>query len=239
MPNMNAPTAVVELKDLSFSYAGNEAPVLDIPDWRIERGEHVFLEGASGSGKSTLLALMAGLALPSAGSLSVLGTDITRLGARRRDRFRAEHIGVVFQQFNLIPYLSALDNVLVAARFGGAEQPRERARAMLAAVNLPTELHERQALALSIGQQQRVAIVRGLINTPALLLVDEPTSALDVANRDAFLDLLFSVASNAECAVLFVSHDPALASHFDRTEKLMDLNRASTCSELSAHEAAQ
>jgi putative ABC transport system ATP-binding protein len=223
---MNAPVAAVQLDKLCFSYTSGAPPLIDIPGWRIERGEHVFLQGASGSGKSTLLALLAGLAVPRSGRVTVLGTDIGTLSVRERDRFRARHVGVVFQQFNLIPFLSALDNVLVAAHFGASERPRERARSMLEAVGLAPGLHGKPADALSIGQQQRVAIVRALINGPALLLADEPTSALDAANREAFLELLFAVAQESACAMVFVSHDPALASRFDRTAMLGELNRA-------------
>jgi putative ABC transport system ATP-binding protein len=128
----------------------------------------------------------------------------------------------------LIPYLSALDNVLLAARFGsaGMSGSRQRATTLLQRVNLPLALHQRAASALSIGQQQRVAIVRALINTPSLLLVDEPTSALDHANRDAFLALLFEVLADQNCAMVFVSHDPGLGASFDTQVKIDELNHA-------------
>ena len=119
-PYPTAPAFVLDQLRLEF-VPGN--PVLDIPQWTLGQGERVFLQGDSGSGKSTLLALIAGLVLPSTGSISVLGTELTQLNARERDRFRAQYIGVVFQQFNLIPYLSVLDNVLLAARFGGSGAP--------------------------------------------------------------------------------------------------------------------
>lgn len=136
---------------------------------------------------------------------------------------------MVFQQFNLIPYLSTLDNVLLAAHFGSGERPRERALELLDAVNMSSQLYDRPAHRLSIGQQQRVGIVRALINKPKLLLVDEPTSALDVENRDAFLALLFEVLDQSGCATVFVSHDPALASHFERRTALREVNRAAIC----------
>lgn len=218
--------AAISVDHLAFRYPGDQSPVLQIPAWRVERNEHVFLQGASGSGKSTLLSLLAGLSVPTEGGLQILGDDIANMSTRQRDRFRGANLGVVFQQFNLIPYLSALDNVLLAARFGSAGTAgcRQRATTLLERVNLPSALHHRPASALSIGQQQRVAIVRALINTPSLLLVDEPTSALDHANRDAFLALLFDVLADQDCAMVFVSHDPALGASFDTQVKIDELN---------------
>ena len=218
----------ISITDLQFRFKTASRPVLSISSWRVERDEQVFLHGESGAGKSTLLALLAGLQVSEPGSVSIMGTDLALLSARRRDRFRALHIGVVFQQFNLIPYLSVIDNVLLAAQFGdrGAPALRRRADELLEAVNLPTSLRDRPAAQLSIGQQQRVAIVRALINTPDLLLIDEPTSALDPANRDAFLDLLFEVVHQNRCAMVFVSHDPTIAERFAHRTALADLNSA-------------
>ena len=228
-----AASSAIELTDLSYTYQGNPAPVLDIPAWRVARNEHVFLQGESGSGKSTLLSLLAGLLLPTRGDVTVLGTSLSTLGNRKRDRFRAANLGVVFQQFNLIPYLSALDNVVLAARFAKqsgtdaqTQDAKTRATQLLERVNLTPALHQRKAAELSIGQQQRVAIVRALMNTPSVLLVDEPTSALDHANRDAFLALLFEVLADLECAMLFVSHDPGIGLNFDQQMKLTELNQA-------------
>ena len=217
----------ISLSHLRYSYSGDQAPVLNIPAWRVERNERVFLQGESGSGKSTLLFLLAGLSIPTHGSLQILGDNIAKLTTRERDQFRAANLGVVFQQFNLIPYLSALDNVLLAARFGSATTAgtRQRATAMLERMNLQSALHHRPSSQMSIGQQQRVAIARALINTPSLLLVDEPTSALDHVNRDAFLALLFDVLSDQECAMVFVSHDPALGASFDTQVRISELNR--------------
>ena len=198
-----------------------------IPAWQVEQEEQVFLQGESGSGKSTLLGLLAGLQLPTQGSVDVLGTRVSSLSARQRDRFRAQNLGVVFQQFNLIPYLSVLENVMLAAQFGetAGVETKQRAIELLSRVNLPAALHSRKAGELSIGQQQRVAIVRALINKPALLLVDEPTSALDHNNRDAFLELLFDVVADLSCAMIFVSHDPALGHLFNRHVSMAELNQ--------------
>ena len=217
----------IKLRDLNYTFPGSSLPVLSIPAWQVARNERVFLQGESGSGKSTLLGLLAGLQLPTLGEIDILGTRMSALGASKRDRFRAKYLGVVFQQFNLIPYLSAVENVLLAAQFGTSDRrgARQRAIELLGSVNLPSSLHDRKAAALSIGQQQRVAIVRALINEPSLLLVDEPTSALDHNNRDAFLALLFDMLADMDCAMVFVSHDPTIGRLFDTHVRLAELNQ--------------
>ena len=224
---VNSLSDAIDLQNLNYTFQGSSLPVLSIPAWQVARNERVFLQGESGSGKSTLLGLLAGLQLPTRGEVDILGTRMSALGAGKRDRFRAKHLGVVFQQFNLIPYLSALENVLLAAQFGTScgQAARQRAIELLERVNLPSSLHHRKAAALSIGQQQRVAIVRALINEPSLLLVDEPTSALDHNNRDAFLALLFDVLADMDCAMVFVSHDPTIGQLFDRRVRLAELNQ--------------
>ena len=219
--------AAIEINDLIFRFNSESEPVLNIPSWRVESSERVFLQGESGSGKSTLLALLAGLQLPTEGEVNVLGERLSGLSSRKRDAFRAKNLGVVFQQFNLIPYLSVLDNILLAGHFGDAKSATLKARAvnLLERVNLRSQLHNRKAAELSIGQQQRVAIVRALINKPSLILVDEPTSALDHANRDAFLALLLELLAELGCAMLFVSHDQTLGQHFDKEVTLGELNQ--------------
>lgn len=224
---INSLPDAIKLHNLNYTFQGSSLPVLSIPAWQVARNERVFLQGESGSGKSTLLGLLAGLQLPSLGEVEILGARMSALGAGKRDRFRAKHLGVVFQQFNLIPYLSALENVLLAAQFGTLDRrgARQRAIELLESVNLPSSLHDRKAAALSIGQQQRVAIVRALINEPSLLLVDEPTSALDHNNRDAFLALLFDMLADMDCAMVFVSHDPTIGRLFDKHVRLAELNQ--------------
>ena len=224
---INSLPDAIKLHNLNYTFQGSSLPVLSIPAWQVARNERVFLQGESGSGKSTLLGLLAGLQLPTLGEVEILGARMSALGAGKRDRFRAKHLGVVFQQFNLIPYLSALENVLLSAQFGTSDRrgARQRAIELLGSVNLPSSLHDRKAAALSIGQQQRVAIVRALINEPSLLLVDEPTSALDHNNRDAFLALLFDMLADMDCAMVFVSHDPAIGRLFDTHVRLAELNQ--------------
>lgn len=219
----------VAIENLVYRYPGKRhCNVLDIPRWQVQRGEQLFLQGPSGSGKTTLLNLVAGVTRASAGTLQVLGTDLARLGGRQRDHFRAAHIGVVFQQFNLIPYLSVLDNLLLAAHLGNtpAATARERAASLFDALELHPRLLREQPGRLSSGQQQRVAIARALVSAPQLLIADEPTSALDSQLRDSFVRLLLTLTAEWQSTLIFVSHDNQLAHHFQRTVMLADINRA-------------
>jgi putative ABC transport system ATP-binding protein len=232
LANQKSTLAAIEIKDLIFRFSSDMDPVLCVPTWRVEPNERIFLHGDSGSGKSTLLGLLAGLRKPTSGDVTVLGTSISTLSGRKRDAFRAKNIGVVFQQFNLIPFLSVLDNILLAAEFAQVSSSAVRARGLelLERVNLDPALSLRKASQLSIGQQQRVAIVRALINSPALLLVDEPTSALDQANKESFLTLLNEVLDDANCAMIFVSHDPSIGELFERRVAMDALNQTTAVS---------
>jgi putative ABC transport system ATP-binding protein len=222
---------MIALADLVFRWPGQAAPCLDIPRMEIAAGERVFLHGPSGGGKSTLLAVLGGVAVPERGRVELLGTDIAALSGRARDAFRAEHIGFVFQQFNLLPWLPAFDNVLLPCTFSArrrarAGNPRDEAERLLTRLDLAPGLWNKPAAALSVGQQQRVAAARALIGKPEILIADEPTSALDAPRQQAFIDLLLNEAATAGAALLFVSHDARLAAHFDRTLALADINRA-------------
>lgn len=218
-----------EARDLRFRWPGAAADTLQVTSLRLAPGEQLFLRGASGSGKSTLLALMAGVLAPTGGRLQLLGHDLGRLSGAARDRLRADHLGVIFQQFNLLPYLSVRDNVRLALRFSArrrAAAPPEEAERLLGAMGLPQALWARPAAQLSVGQQQRVAAARALIGRPALLLADEPTSALDEDARDAFMALLQQCCAEAGSALVFVSHDARLAARFPRVADLAQINAA-------------
>ena len=193
---------------------------LKLPSLAVNPENSLFLQGPSGSGKSTLLNLIGGVLTPQAGRIDLLGQPFSRLPAAQRDAFRADHIGFIFQQFNLIPYLSVLDNVLLPCRFS-ARRAAQAGDAVVAAtmlldrLDIAPELHTRPAHALSVGQQQRVAAARALIGKPEILIADEPTSALDAPRQAAFVDLLLAEARANRSALIFVSHDLRLAAHFD------------------------
>lgn len=227
--------ALIELHELGFRWPG-QPELLDLPSLRLERGQSLFLRGPSGSGKTTLLGLLGGVQLPCRGRVLLLGQDLAALGQGARDRFRVDHTGYIFQQFNLLPFLSVRDNVALPCQFSTLRKARaverhgsleEAAHTLLGRLGLASELWSRRADALSIGQQQRVAAARALIGQPELVIADEPTSALDSDAREAFLQLLFEECRAAGAGLLFVSHDQHLAARFDRTESLIDLNRAS------------
>lgn len=224
-PSLNP---AVSVQALRFNYGRRDPTVLDIPAWEVEQGAHVFLQGPSGSGKSTLLNLLAGVLLPASGEVEVLGQNLAQLSNRRRDRFRAAHIGFVFQQFNLVPYLSVADNILLAAHFNKAAgtAAHSRMQQLLQTLGLDEHLLNKQAAQLSVGQQQRVAIARALVNDPEILVVDEPTSALDSDARDAFMRLLLRISEQGKKTLLFVSHDQSLAHHFSIKLDLKQINRA-------------
>ena len=227
---------VVELSNVRFSWAAASPIVVDIESLRVANSERIFLRGPSGSGKSTLLSLLAGVVAPREGTVRVLGQDVGRLGGAARDSFRADHIGFIFQMFNLIPYLSVVENVCLPCGFSarrrlratrsGASVEAEAVRLLEHLDMADTAVLRRPVTDLSVGQQQRVAAARALIGAPELLIADEPTSALDTDRRSAFLDLLFRECAREQAALIFVSHDASLASRFDRAIVFGDLNRA-------------
>lgn len=223
--------SLVDIHNLHFAWQGREE-LLSIDAFSVLTGEKVFLHGPSGTGKSTLLALLAGVLLPSQGTIVVGGQDITQMSAAKRDAWRADQLGFVFQQFNLLPWLSVMDNVLLPLRFSRARRERlqtgskAEAGRLLRDLRLPASLWQQPAANLSIGQQQRVAVARALLGRPPLLIADEPTSALDADTQQAFLDLLFNECAQHGSAVLFVSHDMRLSHSFDRVVALTSINRA-------------
>ncbi len=230
MTNANA----IHLRSLRFAWP-SQSPLLGIDEWHVIQGEKLFLRGPSGSGKSTLLGILGGVLQPQTGEVQLLGQTLTSLSQAARDAFRADHIGFVFQLFNLLPYLSVLDNVLLPCRFSALRKQRaqeksgtlaQEAARLLCHLQLDVSLWRRPVTALSVGQQQRVAVARALIGHPELLIADEPTSALDSDTRDAFLALLLEECRAAGITVVFVSHDAALAEHFERRLLLTEINQA-------------
>lgn len=227
---METDTSILSLKDVQYRWPGRASFALEIPDFQLAPSESVLLLGESGSGKSTLLSLICGTIIADAGAVKVAGTDIASLSAGKRDRFRAEHIGLIFQQFNLLPYASVLDNILLPLRFAPLRNARvtsarETAQSLCKNLGLPDEALSAQAGTLSVGQQQRVAAARALIGAPPLIVADEPTSALDAATQATFLDLLFMQARASKSTLLMVSHDARLAEHFDRVVQMSDITQ--------------
>lgn len=215
------PPAVL-LKAISFGWSKALPPLLLIPELRIERNQHIFLYGPSGCGKSSLLNIMAGISLPQAGIVEILGERITELSPSQRDQFRAQHLGIIFQQFNLIPYLSVLDNLLLRADFSKSDKTvlnkkEKEIQAQELLANLGLCRVEQKARYLSVGQQQRVAIARALLNRPDIIIADEPTSALDAESRDGFMNLLFTGAQQFNTTIIMVSHDRTLEPYFSRS----------------------
>ncbi len=221
-------TGIIDLRDVRFRWPGRASFAISIPDFRVKAGETVLLLGKSGSGKSTLLSLICGTVLADSGVVKVNGTDLKSLHSWSRDRFRAEQIGVIFQQFNLLPFGSVLDNILLPLRFAPDRRarcasPSQDAAELCVALGLPDEITTAKASALSVGQQQRVAVARALIGQPPILVADEPTSSLDETSQAQFLDLMFGQVHAQHATLLMVSHDPRLADRFDRVVQIPDI----------------
>jgi putative ABC transport system ATP-binding protein len=231
------PTAAPDIAVMSgvrFAWPSRDSFRLGVDDFKLSEGERLLLIGPSGSGKSTFLSLLAGIITPQEGSIRVLGTDLARLGGAARDRFRGEHFGIIFQMFNLLPYGSILDNVLLPLSFSAERRRRATAKgsAEAEAARLlhklgiePALMFKASAASLSVGQQQRVAAARALIGSPPIVIADEPTSSLDSNRRMAFLDLLFSIVGEAGGTLVMVSHDEALAPRFGRVVRLESIAR--------------
>jgi putative ABC transport system ATP-binding protein len=230
------------MRDVRFAWTANSSPVLAVEEFTIARGERVFLQGPSGSGKTTLLSLIAAVLSPQSGKIIIDDVSLDSLRRGHRDQFRADRIGLVFQQFNLLPFLSVSENVQLSCRFSPIRKSRaceaglsldQETDRLLNAMKLPPdEIRHRATSQLSVGQQQRVAVARALIGRPPLIIADEPTSSLDSDSRQAFLDLLFSEIESAGASLLFVSHDAALAKSFDRHVDLFAINTAIAQSDL-------
>lgn len=223
---------LIDLKNIQFSYGAQAPQVLDIKSFSINKGEKVFLFGPSGCGKTTFLEILAGVLVPKAGSYSFLNKDVVQMSAGSRDQMRAAHIGYIFQSFNLIPYLSVEENIVLPLHLSPERRKKVSQNSELQeAHNLCEQLGISALLSkpvteLSVGQQQRVAVARALLGKPELILADEPTSALDHNHREKFIELLFSVCKQNETTVLFVSHDRSLETLFDRSVSLQDINES-------------
>lgn len=204
---------------------GDPLPILDIERFEIAAGEQVVLRGRSGCGKTTLLNCIAGLTTVDSGQISISGRDVTKLPEEVRDRFRATYIGFVFQTFNLLPAFTALENVMLGMTFTGGKPDMERAAQLLTDVGLEHRLTHKPR-ALSVGEQQRVAVARALANRPVLLLADEPTANIDPAHQQQVIDLLRGACERENIAMLLVTHSPEVSEQFSRVDQLEQVNRA-------------
>ena len=229
--NGEGATDAVRLRGVEYKWTARDGFGLSIDQFEVARGERLLLLGASGSGKSTLLSLLTGLVSPQSGTLNILGTRLEKLSRGARDQFRAEHFGIIFQMFNLLPYGAVIDNVMLPLSFAPERRARataaggmeSEARRLLSALGLPADIGRQAAATLSVGQQQRVATARALIGSPEIVVADEPTSALDDDRQQDFLDLLFGQIEATRATLIMVSHDRRLAQHFTRVIRLDDI----------------
>ena len=222
---------ILSLDDVQYRWPGRTSFGLHVPKLTLAPAQTVLLLGESGSGKSTLLSLICGTIIAQSGVVSVAGNNIASLSAGKRDRFRAETIGLIFQQFNLLPFASVQDNILLPLQFAPMRRKRvpvlvAEAERLCRALGLPSDIMTVRAGALSVGQQQRVAAARALIGTPQLIIADEPTSSLDAATQATFLQLLFAQSRAHDTTLLMVSHDARLSSQFDRVIQMADIAQA-------------
>ena len=252
---------IIHLSDICFRYSSKPSPsiqrqtskpslqaspsvqssaysqdlVLDIKDFQMQNHEKVFLYGPSGCGKTTLLEILAGVLVPQQGQVIICDNDLMKMSSMQRDAFRANHIGYIFQSFNLIPYLNVEENITLPVYLSQQRQKKlgaefshdllkEKVVELCTQLGIQDFIHK-SVSELSVGQQQRVAAARALLGHPELILADEPTSALDFDHRERFIRLLFDVCQKAKTSVLFVSHDRTLQSLFDRSVSLLDINK--------------
>ena len=225
---------ILDIQNVCFRWKNSGSLLLNLPEFKIKKHEHVFLQGPSGSGKSTLLGLVGGILVSESGTLEVLGTEIKSLSSSARDSFRVDHIGFIFQLFNLLPYLSIEENVMLPLCFSKLRAKKagrtkidqvNEAHRLLKSLDLGEQLAEKSPVTeLSVGQQQRVAAARALIGNPELIIADEPTSALDLDLRHSFLELLFGECKKAGSTLLFVSHDSTLSELFSRKISMDEIN---------------
>ena len=213
--------SIIKIESLNFYWSKKSNFKIFVPSLEIKKGEKVLLLGESGSGKTTLLSLICGFLNPLSGNISINGNTINKLSSKTKDEYRADNIGIIFQQFNLLPYANVVDNVLLPLYFSQARSKnivnkRAAALELFKQLRLPDDIAQYRASNLSVGQQQRVAVARALIGNPSLIIADEPTSSLDTNAQQLFLDLMFKQISENNSTLLMVSHDKSLSNRFDR-----------------------
>jgi len=221
---------IININSCIFKYPHAVKNTVNIENLTIKDGEHIFLKGKSGSGKSTLLNLLTGVIEPQSGSIKILDTDITTLSASQKDRFRGDNFGIIFQQLNLLPYLSVEENISLACGFSQKKSSnikdiKKEIDFYLDSLKIPHAMKTKKAISLSVGEQQRVAVARALIGKPKIIIADEPTSALDDEVKDEFMKLLFKQVDSQGSTLVFVSHDKSLSKYFESVYNFDDINR--------------
>jgi putative ABC transport system ATP-binding protein len=220
-------SVMLKLRSVKKSYPepdGGRLPILDIPQFEVQAGEQMVLVGRSGCGKTTLLHTIAGITRPDEGQILLDGLDLTTLSEAGMDRVRAEKIGYVFQTFNLLPGFTALENVLLGMTFARGRKDPQRAWQLLERVGLAHRAAHKPT-ALSVGEQQRVAVARALANRPRLLLADEPTANIDPRNQQKIIDLIRQTCQEEGVALILVTHSLEVAGQFSRVDRLEEINR--------------
>ena len=241
--------SIIQIQDLQFNWDKSKVPFIIIPELEVLKSEHLLIEGDSGSGKTTFLNLISGVLPLSSGEMKILGENLVDVSSSKRDAIRANHMGVIFQMFNLIPYLSVIENVLIPIHFSEVKKNKIIAKGISAkdeAIRLlfelglqQKEIHEKKVTELSVGQQQRVAAARALIGSPEIILADEPTSALDEINSMRFLDLLLEECKKNHITLLYVSHDSRIHQKFRQSISIHDFTENIPISEKSGKEAVE
>ena len=218
----------IKLDSLRFYWSKKTGFKIHVPKFSVGQGEKVLLLGASGSGKTTLLSLICGFLSPVSGDIHINQKQISSLAAGKRDQYRSDNIGIIFQQFNLLPYANVIDNILLPLYFSkkraaNVSNQRKIAINLCNNLRLPQNIEKMKASDLSVGQQQRVAVARALIGNPPLIIADEPTSSLDSDVQNIFLELMFSQIEENNSTLLMVSHDKSLSTYFDRVIDIKDI----------------
>ena len=218
---------LISIKNLKYKIGQNINFSLNIKNFKLNKSDSILIYGESGLGKSTFLNLLSGTISPQKGNIDILGTNISNTSSSIKDKIRGDHFGIVFQTFNLLPYISVKNNILLGKAYSSIKQSKsnnDEIKELMDKLSLNYEdLINRKAYELSIGQQQRVAVARALIGKPEIILADEPTSALDKSNQKEFINLLFKSIDENEQGLIMVSHEHKLSNKFKKVKNITEI----------------